>query len=476
MDDQDESVQGLIDGQTKPPKDRPVVTIVVTSNGTKIKEDIPRHTKLHDRFNVVYLIIVLQGIGTLLPWNFFITAHTYFSTKLDGTRYKHEFENFFALAAFGPNLVAFFLNTMFKHKVALKIRILVPLFVMTGIFVVTAALVKVDTENWKGSFFAITLVTMGLINAFCAVYQGGLFGLSGMMPPRYTQALMTGQGIGGIFACVADIGSKLGTSDPIRSAFWYFLTAVVVLFACIVSYLGLYRIKFSQHFLEDHREQVQVAGRTSIQPDGFSDSGKPILTDPVEKDLAEYEVKIEKTTPPFAFIMKEIWRTALAVFLVFMVTLAAFPAVLSGIKSENHGDGSQWTGKYFTAVVCFLIFNVGDFCGRVTAGFVQKPGKDGFWLLGCCVLRFVFLPLFAFCNFHPRRTNGTVLFAEDYWPIIFNVLFSVSNGYLGSLCMMYGPKLVESKYAETAGTMMAYFLSLGLGIGAATSFGITKSI
>ena len=32
----------------------------------------------------------------------------------------------------------------------------------------------------------------------------------------------------------------------------------------------------------------------------------PVLTDPVEKDLAEYEVKIEKTTPPFAFIMKEV--------------------------------------------------------------------------------------------------------------------------------------------------------------------------
>lgn len=34
----------------------------------------------------------------------------------------------------------------------------------------------------------------------------------------------------------------LGTSDPVSSAFWYFLTAVVVLVACIVSYLGLYRI------------------------------------------------------------------------------------------------------------------------------------------------------------------------------------------------------------------------------------------
>ena len=44
------------------------------------------------------------------------------------------------------------------------------------------------------------------------------------------------------------------------------------------------------------------------------------------------------------------------------------------------------------------------------------------------------------------------------------------------LMSLHISRLVESKYAETAGTMMAYFLSLGLGIGAAASFGITKSI
>ena len=27
------------------------------------------------RFHVVYLIMVIQGVGTLLPWNMFITAH-----------------------------------------------------------------------------------------------------------------------------------------------------------------------------------------------------------------------------------------------------------------------------------------------------------------------------------------------------------------------------------------------------------------
>lgn len=36
--------------------------------------------------------------------------------------------------------------------------------------------------------------------------------------------------------------------------------------------------------------------------------------------------------------------------------------------------------------------------------------------------------------------------------------------------------LVESKHAETAGTIMAYFLAIGLGLGSASSFGITESI
>lgn len=142
----------------------------------------------------------------------------------------------------------------------------------------------------------------------------------------------------------------------------------------------------------------------------------------------------------------------------------------------------SWTsGKFFTPVVCFLLFNVGDFGGRVMAGVVQKvsskgynhgkvssvlvqdrnhfseymywwsktlmaflflffqPGKTGYWLLIACIARIVFLPLFAFCNYQPRNTTSTVLFEEDYWPVIFNILFSLSNGYLGSLCMMYGP-------------------------------------
>ena len=51
---------------------------------------------------------------------------------------------------------------------------------------------------------------------FSAVYQGGLFGVCGMMPPKYTGAVMTGQ-VGTstclvltfIFACCCAMGMML---------------------------------------------------------------------------------------------------------------------------------------------------------------------------------------------------------------------------------------------------------------------------
>lgn len=36
-------------------------------------EDLERHAP-PDRLNIVYIIMVVQGIGILMPWNMFITA------------------------------------------------------------------------------------------------------------------------------------------------------------------------------------------------------------------------------------------------------------------------------------------------------------------------------------------------------------------------------------------------------------------
>lgn len=446
-----------------------------------------------DRFCVVYLIMLIQGVGTLLPWNMFITAHAYFAQKLKGSAWAHDFENYFSVAAMAPNLIMFLINTLFKHKVSLQVRMLTSVCIMTLCFVLTTALVVVDTSNWTNQFFMVTIGTIILINMFSAVYQGGLFGVCGMMPPKYTGAVMTGQGVGGTFAALASIFSLLGGKDAVSSGFGYFMSAAVVLSLCLVSYLMLHRLKFARFFIapHEHRQEIkfpsiqtdQIGRLANWQMPPSKKSGNikhSTLSLDHEALLAvDYHPKVEEVhrneRPPFMMIFRKIAKYGLSVALVFFVTLAAFPSLTSRIQSVNKADKSEWTNTYFVPVTCFLLFNVGDFSGRLAASFVQWPGKNGIILPALCILRIVFLPLFAFCNAQPRH-DAPVLFGEDYYPIVFMVLFAISNGYLGSLCMMYGPSTVEPKHAETAGTMMAFLLIIGLALGAGFSFVITMNL
>ena len=55
--------------------------------------------------------------------------------------------------------------------------------------------------------------------------------------------------------------------------------------------------------------------------------------------------------------------------------------------------------------------------------------------------RIAFIPLFLLCNVQPRG-HLPVVFNDDVVPIVLVWLFALSNGYLGTLCMMYGPRLV----------------------------------
>ena len=83
-------------------------------------------------------------------------------------------------------------------------------------------------------------------------------------------------------------------------------------------------------------------------------------------------------------------RFALSLFVVFGTTLSVFPSVIVLITSQyrwcNHKVPPQiaqirsepdnvWASTYFTPVSCFLLFNCGDYVGRILAGWVRWPGK-----------------------------------------------------------------------------------------------------
>lgn len=54
-----------------------------------------------------------------------------------------------------------------------------------------------------------------------------------------------------------------------------------------------------------------------------------------------------------------------------MVTLSVYPSVTVLINSQNHGNGHSWNDVYFMPVTNYLIFNSGDYLGRILAGLIE---------------------------------------------------------------------------------------------------------
>ncbi len=426
------------------------------------------HSAADDWWNMAYLILYLQGVGSLLPWNFFITARGYFNSKFqEEPSIQDSFENSFSVAAMIPNVLSLLMNVFLTNRMNRNVRMITCMFIMLISFVLTVVFVKIDTSSWTSNFFAVTIIIVVFINIASSVYSGTFFGMAGIIGQKYTQALMGGQGLGGTFAAVASILSLIGDSSPEESAFGYFLTAVLVIAACCFTYFVFFRLQFVNYCLARNQLKALRGSQASII------SAKPSINALTESSGSIVGIKMP--TPrnekiPYLKILKDLSPMALSVCFTFFITLALFPSIISNIESVNKDNGTKWTNELFAPLMCFLLFNLGDLAGRTAAGSLQLFSAKSKLLPILCLARVAFVPLFALCNYKPNERHAPVFFNSDVYPIAFMVLFGTSNGYLGSLCMMYGPKLVEGQYAENAGTFMALFLSCGLATGAGFSF------
>ena len=62
-----------------------------------------------------------------------------------------------------------------------------------------------------------------------------------------------------------------------------------------------------------------------------------------------------------------------------------------------------------------------------------------------------------------------IVFTSDAFYISFVVLLGVSNGYVGNIATMFGPKVVEEADAEVTASVLVAVLVVGCGLGSVVS-------
>lgn len=449
-----------------------------------------------DKYNIVYLVLVLHGIGSLMPWNMFINAEAYFrlyklgpsnttesfdlaqakSEETNLTSLRLNFLSYLCVASQIPNLLFSGFNLVVNIGSGnLTSRVNITLIVEALIFTLTISLAICDSSNWKILFFWITLVSVVLLNMASGIYQNCVFGTGAKFPRKYTNAVLIGSNICGTFTSIVNLLSIWLAPAPQEAAIYYFVTALVAILMCLISYNLLEKNQFYRYhdaaarssdnsYLSLQNESAaELAERVPLGdvPDTFRDTVDAIVPKPDEErsPITCYDQLRNNW-----IVLTKCWKQCLNTFLVFYLTLTLFPTVLADVKQL---DG-YFTDKYFIPFACFFVFNVSALLGNLISNYTSWPGKERVWILAA--VRLLFIPFYLFCNYNPTAKRWPVYIKSDLAYILATIVFATLHGYLSSVCMMFASSGLKPDEAMKAGMLAAFFLVFGLFTGVSSSF------
>jgi equilibrative nucleoside transporter 1/2/3 len=125
--------------------------------------------KLRGRSSAL-IIFYLLGIGTLLPWNAFITAAYYYYSRFCATDFANDFISFFGIGYTFSQTMLLLACIKYQDLFPLNMRIMVPLATSAVVFILCAIFVGVRSFD-PNALFAITLTLVLVCGCSTAILR-----------------------------------------------------------------------------------------------------------------------------------------------------------------------------------------------------------------------------------------------------------------------------------------------------------------
>ncbi|XP_050704336.1 equilibrative nucleoside transporter 4-like [Eriocheir sinensis] len=231
-----------------------------------------------DTCSLIYLALVLAGVGFLLPYNSFTIAVDYFQRRYPGTTIVFDISIVYIFVAFGAVL----LNNLLVELVPLNTRIVFG-YVVSLVMLVFVSFFEIW---WPDTFppslsYRITLLSVSVVAFGCTVQQSSFYGYTGMLPKRYTQAVMTGESTAGLIISGNRIVTKLLLDDQRTNTMIFFVLSIVFVLVCLGTHLAVQKTTFIQFYLnqchsaEDNEDLMCI----TLEPSDCPTSDYPILVE-----------------------------------------------------------------------------------------------------------------------------------------------------------------------------------------------------
>lgn len=395
----------------------------------------------------------------------FLAAAPYFYHRFESNKWiSRHFQSAEISVSTVANLGSMLVLTKLQKNASYPRRIATSLLINIVIFALLAVSTLITAS--AGVYFGFLMVAVFLASLSTGLIQNGLFAFSsGFGRSEYTQAIMTGQAIAGVCPPLAQIVSVYVVKQPKRedspaptespkSAFIYFLTATVVSAIALLAFFCLLRRQASIAQLTS-----TLSSASKPTTNGTSEGGA--LTNDTSSLPRRRSSATTRASIPLTTLFLRMPFLATAVFICFAITMI-FPVFTANITSVHS------TPPAIFIPIAFLCWNIGDLIGRLSTLWPAISLTHYPFALFCIAMaRLVFVPLYFLCNVGGR---GAVVDSDVFYLLVVQGFFGLTNGYLGSGCMMGSGEWVKEEEREAAGGFMGLCLVGGLTVGSLLSF------
>lgn len=521
--DESNEFEGTInEGSTNPNPDRIIYSKILFNHEYRIT--------LHQ---LQYLTFVTIGLALLWPWNCFLSASEYYSsrfTKMKAAKYAKIYSStMMSVSTVSQLIYNYYLSQRQIHANYHK-RFISGQVVNSIIFLLMAASCVWFLNISPGIFFFFLMFLILSSSLSTCSSQNGSMAIVNVFGPMYAQGLMVGQAIAGVLPSIALIVSIIIVGDKPKDlnveknygVMTYYLTSTLVsCFALLLFLAFIYKYAFGEpndeeavkHHRQHNHHYIQLVDESGIAaaegPDDEDDQNQDYNTpgavsaanaaanadphaanDPfVNNDNVDDD---ESKHVPFMYLWIKLKFIVITLVLVFVVSLI-FPVFASNIESVNKptisaataGDQEvsiekvHFSNSNIFIPVAFMMWNIGDLAGRIACGysFFQMTNEKAMFLYS--VGRVIFLPLLFMCNLDDyasalqNHSHQAIkpLVNSDVIYLFIQFLYGATNGHLCSNCFMnVGPKFTKDSEKKAAGGFTTVFLSIGLAIGSVASY------
>lgn len=462
-----------------------------------------------DKFNGIYLSLVLAGVGFLLPYNSFIIAVDYFHTQYPGTTIVFDMSLVYIVMAFFAVLA----NNILVETLSLNTRITFG-YVVSFFTLLFVAICEIWWDVFSpNTSYTINLIAVAVVALGCTVQQSSFYGYTSMLPSRYTQAVMAGESGAGFLVSSNRILTKLLLDDQRVNTLIFFGVSIVSVALCFCLHQLVRRTDFVQFYLTlcresrritleptedaglmDPLDQVEATSKSQygvlkLQPQSPLDSatgtsgqqhfsfanpvyepsgGNPVSGGPTYK-VEDVVIRMRNSSSSGSYrrastakawsaikkglvarweVARNIWHYMLSIALAYFITLCLYPGIESEIVSCKFGT--------WMPVILMAGFNAADLMGKVVASVPYEWSRSQ--LLAFAGLRALLIPLLVLC----ATPRSTPLIPGEGYPLFFSVLLGLTNGLVGSVPMIQAPSRVSEEHRELTGNIMTLSYNVGL--------------